>query len=181
MTQELQSTVEASGIEWASMKKHIPCMAHIIQLTLDAFMSGGGVKGRTKSWEAHQRDQQFGENECTAIGKSQRRRKVDNARFNTLSALRPGFAKIIEKVHISRHFEKPETDLHLAENTCCIGYADTWSSKRVHLQSNSPSTICSATYYGCENTVKFENVVAWAWLPITRIPPRVTQQSKIQS
>jgi len=35
-------------------------MAHIIQLALSAFMSNLGVKARTKSWEAHERDQHFG-------------------------------------------------------------------------------------------------------------------------
>jgi hypothetical protein len=43
-------------------------MAHIIQLALGAFMSSLSVKGRTKSWEAHERDQQFGEDECIDIG-----------------------------------------------------------------------------------------------------------------
>jgi len=47
-------------------------MAHVIQLALGAFMSTQGVKGRTKSWEAHERNQQFGENESTDIGKGQR-------------------------------------------------------------------------------------------------------------
>jgi len=47
-------------------------MAHDIQLALGAFMSSLGGNGRTKSGEAHERDQQFGENECTDIGKSQR-------------------------------------------------------------------------------------------------------------
>jgi len=95
-------------------------------------MSSLGVKGRTKSWEAHERDQQFGENESTDIGKSQRLRKEGNARINKVSAMRPGLAKIIEKVCISTYFECAETDLQIAENTCCIGYADTWSPKRVH-------------------------------------------------
>ena len=70
MTRELQSTIEASGIEWPALGNHIPCMAHVIQLALGAVMSSLGVKGRTKSWEAHERDQLFGENESTDIGKS---------------------------------------------------------------------------------------------------------------
>jgi hypothetical protein len=45
-------------------------MAYVIQLALGAFMSSLGVKGRTKSWEVHEHDQQFGENEGTDIGKS---------------------------------------------------------------------------------------------------------------
>jgi len=106
-------------------------MAHVIQLALGAFRNSLGVKGRTNSWEAHERDQQFGENESTNIGKSQRLRKEGNARLNMVSAMRLGLAKIIQKVHISTYFESAEADLHIAENVCCIDYADTWSSKRV--------------------------------------------------
>jgi hypothetical protein len=101
MTRELQSTLEASEIEWPALRDHVPCMAHVIQLALGAFMSSLGVKGRTKSWEAHERDQQFGENESMDIGKSQRLRKEGNARINKGSAMKPGLAKIIEKVCIS--------------------------------------------------------------------------------
>jgi len=75
-------------------------MAHDIQLALGAFLSSLGGNGRTKSGEAHERDQQFGENECTDIGKSQRLRKEGNARINKVSAMKPGLAKIIEKVRI---------------------------------------------------------------------------------
>jgi hypothetical protein len=101
MTRKLQSTLEASGIEWPALRNHIPCMAHVIQLALGAFISSLGVKGRSKSWEAHMCDQQFGENERIDIGKSQRLRKGGNARINMVSAMRPGLAKIIEKVRIS--------------------------------------------------------------------------------
>jgi len=76
-------------------------MAHVIQLALGAFMSSLGVKGRTKSWEAHERDQQFGENESIDIGKSQRLRRVGNARINNVLAIKRGLAKIIETVHIT--------------------------------------------------------------------------------
>jgi len=101
MTRELQSTLEASGMEWPALRNHIPCMAHVIQLALGAFISSLGVKGRTMSWEAHERDQQFGENESIDIGKSQRLQKEGNAKINKVSAMRPGLAKIIEKVRIS--------------------------------------------------------------------------------
>ena len=101
ITRELKSTLEASGIEWPALRNHIPCMAPVIQLTLGAFMSTLGVNGRTKSWEAHERDQQFGENESIDIWKSQRLRKEGNARINKVSAMRPGLAKIIEKRRIS--------------------------------------------------------------------------------
>ena len=119
MTREVQSTLEAPGIEWPALRNHIPCMAHIIQLALVAFRSSLGVTGRTKSREAHERDLQFGENESIDIWKSQRLHKVGNARINKVSAMRPGLAKIIEKACISRHFENPETDLLIAPNACC--------------------------------------------------------------
>jgi hypothetical protein len=132
MTRELQTTLEVSIIKWPALRNHIPCMAHVIQLSLGTFTSSLGVKGCTKSWDAHKRDQQFGENESTDIGKSQRLRKAGNARINKVSAMRPGLAKIIETVRISTYYESAETDLQIAENACCIDYADTWTSKRVY-------------------------------------------------
>jgi len=132
MTRELQSTLEASGIEWPALRNHVPCVAHVIQLASGAFICSLGDKGLTKSREAHERDQHFGENESVDIGKNQRLRKESNTRINKVSAMKPGLAKIIEKVHISRYFESPETYLLIAENAYCIDYANTWSSKRVH-------------------------------------------------
>jgi hypothetical protein len=70
-------------------------MVHLIQLASGAFTGSQGVKSRTKSWEAHERNQQFGENESIDIGKTQRLRKVGNARINKVSAMRRGLAKII--------------------------------------------------------------------------------------
>jgi len=104
-------------------------MVHVIQLALGAFISSLGVTGCTKSLEAHELDQQFGENESIDIGKSERVRKQGNARIYIVSAMRPGLAKIIEKVCISQYFESPEADLHIAENACCIRYTNTWSPK----------------------------------------------------
>jgi hypothetical protein len=101
MTRELQSTLKASGIQWPAVRNHISYMVHIIQLALGAFMSSLGVKGRTNSWQAHEGDQQFAENESTDIGQSQRHRKKGNGRINKVSAMRPGLAKIIGKVRIS--------------------------------------------------------------------------------
>jgi hypothetical protein len=129
---EIQTPLEASGIEWPALRNHIPCMAHVILLALGSFMSSLGVKDHTKSWEAHECDQQFGENESTDIGKSQRLRKEGNATINKVSAMRPGLAKIIEKVRISTYFQSAEADLHMAENDSCIDYTHTWSSKGVH-------------------------------------------------
>jgi hypothetical protein len=63
MTGELQSTPEASVVEWPALWNHIPCMAHIIQPPLGPFMSTLGMKGCTKSSEADESNQQFAENE----------------------------------------------------------------------------------------------------------------------
>ena len=90
MTCELQSTLEASGIQWPALRNHIPCMAHVILLASGAFMSSLSVEGCTKAWEAHERNQQFGENESTDIGNSQGLRKEGNARINKVSAMKPG-------------------------------------------------------------------------------------------
>jgi len=101
ITRDLQSPLAASAIQWPASRNRIPCMAHILQLALGEFMSSFGVKGRTKSWEAHEHDQQFGENGSIHIGKSQRLRKEGNARIIKVAARQPGSAKIIEKVCIS--------------------------------------------------------------------------------
>jgi len=118
MTHELQSTFEGSGIEWPALRNHIPCQGHLIQLALGAFMSSLGVKGHTKSWEAHEGNLQFGENQSVDIGIIQRLRKEGNATINKVSAMRPGIAKIIETVRISTYCESPPTNLHIAENAC---------------------------------------------------------------
>jgi len=180
MAWELQSSLEASGIEWPAWRNHIPCMAHVIQLALGAFMSSFRVKNHTKSWEAHERDQQFGENKSIDIWKSQRLRKDGHVRINKVLAMRPGLAKIIEKVRISWYFESSETDLHIAENACGIDYTDTWSPKGVHWQSKSPSPHCSTSDYGCDNMLELTIGVARARLPFTGVYMQVAPTSKIQ-
>ena len=99
MTRELQGMLQDSGVEWSAAKNHIPCMAHIIQLCLGAFMSSLGVKGREKSWEAYERDQQFQDTDKTsAQGVKERMKQHGNARIAKVVAMRPGLPKIIEKV-----------------------------------------------------------------------------------
>jgi len=180
MTLELQSTLVASGIEWPALRNHIPCMTHVIQLALGAFMSSLGVIGRTKFWEAHERDQQFRENESIDIGKSQRLRKEGNARMNNVSAMKPGLAKIIEKVRISWYFESSAADLHIALNVCCIMYADTWSPKRVHWMSKSQSPHCGTSDYTCDDPLELYSRVAQLGLPLAGIHPRVASIPKIR-
>jgi len=93
--------------------------------------------------------------------------------------MKPGFAKIIEKVRISSYFEIPENDLHITENACCIDYADIWSSKQLHWLSKSQSPHRGTTDYGCEDTVELNTGVAHVRLPIEGIHTQVAAKSKI--
>jgi len=180
MTRELQSTLEASGIEWPALRNHIPCMAHVIQLALGAFMSSLSVKGRTKSWEAHECDQQFGENESIDIGKSRRLRKEGNARITKVSAMKPGLGNKIDKVRISWYFGSPEIDCHIAETACSIDYTDTWWRKWVHWLSKSQSLHHRTSDHWFEDMVELNIGVTLAPLPIMGIHTRVAPKSKIQ-
>jgi len=179
MTYELQSTLEASVIKWPALRNHIPCMAHIIQLALGTFISQLAAKCRTKSWVAHEPNQQIGENESIEIGKSQWLREEGNARINKVSAMTSGVAEIIVTVRISRYCESPETDLHIAENACCTDNALTWSSKRVHSLSHCQTLHCGTTYYGCEVMMELNTDVVWVRLSMIWIYPQVAPTSKI--
>jgi len=180
MTRELQSLLEASGIAWCALRNHIPWMAHIIQLCLGAIISSLSVQGHTKSWESHECYEQSGENESTDIGKSHRLRKEGNARISKVSAITPGFAKIIQNVCIWRHLSRHVTDRHIAETACCIDYADTWSLNRGWRLRNKQRTNHTMHYYGCENSVELDTGVVWVRLLITRLHLRVAQESTIQ-
>jgi len=87
--------------------------------------------------------------------------------------MRPGLAKIIEKVHISTYFECPETDLQIAENACCIDYTDTWSSKRVHWRSKSQRPHRSTSCYGCDDMLEHDTGVQFASIPNTGLHTQV--------
>jgi len=173
MTWELQSTLVAFGIECPALRNHTPCIARVMQLAPGAFMSTLCGKGCAKSWEAHERNQHFEENESIDIGKSQRLQKEGKARINKLSAMSAGLAKIFQKVHSSRHFESAETDLRIAGNACRIDYADTRLSKRLHWLSNNQSINRNTTYSGWGNTMEFDTGVPWESLPIMIIHPQV--------
>jgi hypothetical protein len=176
----LQSTLDAPGIEWPELRNHIPWMVHVIQLSSGAFMSSLGMKGCTKSWEAHERDQQFGLNESIDVGNSQWLRKEGNARISKVSAMRLGLAKIIEQVRISWYCESPEADLHIAVNACWITYANTWLLKRVHRLAKSQSLHCTTSDYGCEATLELYTGVLPALLPFTGIHTWVASNPNIQ-
>lgn len=95
MTQEM---LASEGVEWSALRNHIPCMAHVIQLCLGAFMKSLGVKGRTKTWEANERDEQFGENEAEPATTAKKLQKIGSARIRKVTAMKPGLSKVIEKV-----------------------------------------------------------------------------------
>jgi hypothetical protein len=65
-------------------------MVHVIPQALGALNSSLGVTGHTKPWEAHHRNEQFGEYHSIEIGDRQRLRKEGNARINMVSAMRSG-------------------------------------------------------------------------------------------
>jgi len=100
--------------------------------------------------------------------------------INMVSAMRPGLVKIIQKVCISRYFESPQTDLHVAENTCGIDYANSWSSQHVNWLPKSQSPRYSITQYEFENTLELNNGDAWASLPNMRTYSWVAPKSKLQ-
>jgi len=179
-TRELQTILETLRIKCPGVENHIPCIVNIIQHALGAFTSSLSVKRHTKSWEAHDCGQHFGENDSVDIGNSQSHGNEGNAIINKVSAMRPGLAKIIEKVWISSNSECSTTDVHIAANPCCNIYADTWSSKRVDWLPNSECTDRSTDYYGFEDPMEYNPGVAWANLPITRIDSRVAQISRMQ-
>ena len=91
MARELQKSLKTMEVEWSAAQNHIPCMAHVIQLALSAFMQSLGVKGRSKSWEEGVRDT------LTEDGKG-RKGKVGCGRIKKIMEMPAGFSKIIEKV-----------------------------------------------------------------------------------
>jgi len=99
--------------------------------------------------------------------------------MNKVSAMRPGLAKIIEKVRHSWYFESSETDRHIAENACCIEYADSGSPKWVQWLSKGQGPHRCTSDYWFQDTLELNTGVARAQLPCTRIHTRVAPTSKI--
>ena len=93
MTGCLQKLLENGGTDWSAEQNHLPCMTHVIQLALGAFMDSLGVKGRHKSWEDNEREK-IGQE---TVG-SNRRKRVCGVRVEKVASLEPGFNKIVEKV-----------------------------------------------------------------------------------
>jgi len=180
MTRKVQWTLEFSRLQWTALRDHIPFMAHFIQLPLWPFMNRPCVEGGTKSSEAHEREQQFNENDGLHIGKNQRLQKEGNARIHKVSAIRPGVAMIIEKVRISLFFDYPDTNLHEAENACWIYYFDSWPSNGDQWLSKFQSLHRATSNYGCDDAWELNTGVAPVHLQITGIVTQVAPKPKIQ-
>jgi len=156
-------------------------MASIIRLALGAFISRHRGKCLTKCLEAHEHNQQFGENACIDIGKSQRLRKEGNARINKVLTIRWDLAKLIEKLHIAKSYGYAVTGLHIEENDYWIDYTYTNLSERDHWLSTSQSMSWSAINYECESPVHFDTGVAWVYSPLISIHSQGAQESNTLS
>src|SRR6266849_3304784 len=98
MTGCLQLLLNESGVEWSAELNHMPCMAHVIQLALWAFIHTLGDKGRQKSWEDTK-----SENIRADRGRESKRR-IGGARVERVALLKCGFNKIVEKVFLMIKF-----------------------------------------------------------------------------
>ena len=87
MVKELQLSLKAMEVHWSAAQNHIPCMAHVIQLGLAAFMKCLGIQGRNRSWEDGVRD-----------ALSEEQGKTGGSRIAKIDRMKTGFNKIIEKV-----------------------------------------------------------------------------------
>ena len=96
MTNCLEKLLEniSGESEWSAEQNHVPCMTHVIQLALGAFMNLLGVKSRHKSWEDTEREK-IGRQSGSC---NSRRKRGGGARVEMVGLLEPGFNKIIEKV-----------------------------------------------------------------------------------
>lgn len=81
----LQAALKIVGVKWSAFNNHMPCMAHVIQLSLGAFMKELKITGRAKFYA----EQAFRQEE-TEQGKK--------SKIQKFLELPKGFAKIVEKV-----------------------------------------------------------------------------------
>ena len=91
MARELQKSLKSMEVEWSAAQNHVPCMAHVIQLALSAFMQSLGIKGQSKSWEE-------GVRETLNEDSNGRKGKVGCTRVKKVQDMQVSFSKIIEKV-----------------------------------------------------------------------------------
>jgi len=68
MTDEIQSTPEASALRWPALRNHIPCMAHVIQFALGVFFSGASVKAKPRLWNPSSEISNLGSKKAQILG-----------------------------------------------------------------------------------------------------------------
>ena len=93
MTKFLERLLVDCSSEWCASQNHMPCMTHVIQLTLRAFKDSLGVQGRGKSWEDTEREKISEE-----IPGRRSKIRLGGARVDRVNSLPAGFNKIVEKV-----------------------------------------------------------------------------------
>ena len=81
-------------VDWSAAQNHVPCMVHVIQLALAAFMKSLGIQGRNRSWEDSIRD--------ASTNKQGAKSKMGSFRIAKIGSLKVGFNKIIETVSSGR-------------------------------------------------------------------------------
>ena len=85
----LQAALNLIGVKWSAWNNHMPCMAHVIQLSLGAFMKELKIGGREKFYV----EQVFRQEDSEGGKKSKIEKFLD---------LPKGFGKIVEKVRTMR-------------------------------------------------------------------------------
>ena len=81
----LQNALEIVGVTWPAANNHMPCIAHVIQLSLGAFMKELKITGRESYYQEEERDQL-------------KKDKKGRSRIERFNDMPRGFKKIVEKV-----------------------------------------------------------------------------------
>lgn len=81
----LQDALAIVGVIWPAANNHMPCMAHVIQLSLGAFMKELKITGRESYYQEEERDQL-------------KKDRQGNSRIQKFIDMPRGFKKIVEKV-----------------------------------------------------------------------------------
>ena len=100
MSAGIERAMAIMGHQWSSANNHMPCMAHVIQLALGAFMSKLQIAGRESYYQEEQRDQLV---EVEGLGPGGRGKMSRIERFKLMPK---GFKKTIEKVSIAGYCAK---------------------------------------------------------------------------
>jgi hypothetical protein len=92
MAKTLEEDLTKAGRRWDSKAYHVPCMAHVIQLCLGAFMNTLEVQQHEKHWMEVEQEKNQTEGEQQVKGLKMKKRLV------AFEKIPSGFAKIVECV-----------------------------------------------------------------------------------